>query len=72
MLLYTIVPSEAIFDSESDNNEGQQEVEITLGQASLLAQSLPGGQFKISRIISTNPQDFLKPEWQPGNITNSF
>lgn len=72
MLLYTIVPNESIFDSEIDYNGGQQEMEIALGQASLLVQSLPGGRYKINRIISTDPQDFLKPEWQPGTITNSF
>jgi len=74
MMLYTIIPSEAIFDSEPETGltENSSEVEIKQGSVSLLTQALPGGQYKINRIISTDPQDYLKPEWQPGSIMNLF
>lgn len=75
MMLYTIIPFEAIFDSESETGptgDSLGEVEIRQGQASLLAQQLPGGQYKITRIISTDSQDYLKPEWQPGTIMSLF
>lgn len=74
-MLYTIIPIESIFDSDSENSidkDSHGEVEIEQGRASLLAQSLPGGQYKITRIISTDPQDYLKPEWQPGTIMSFF
>ncbi len=72
MLLYTVIPIESIFDSDSNNESPPDEVEIDQGRTSLLAQSLPGGQYKITRIISTDPQDYLKPEWQPGTIMFSL
>lgn len=72
MLLYTIIPMETIFESETDNWEGSHnEIEMVQGRASLLVQSLPGGKYKVTRIISTDPQDYLRPEWQPGTIISS-
>jgi hypothetical protein len=73
MLLYTIIPTESIFESETDNQEDlHDEIEIIQGKASLLIQSLAGGKYKITRIISTDPQDYLRPEWQPGRIISSL
>lgn len=72
MLLYTIIPMESIFESETDNQEDFHEIEIMQGQASLLIQSISGGKYKITRIISTDPQDYLRPEWQPGTIISSI
>lgn len=74
-MLYTIIPSEAIFDSESETSALESsvgQVEIKQGSVSLLTQPLPGGQYKIDRIISTDPQDYLRPEWQPGSIMSLF
>lgn len=64
MILYTIYPLEMVLEEESE--EQTQEVEIKAGSVSLMCQSLPGGEMKISRVISTNPQDYLNPQWQPG------
>lgn len=75
MMLYTILPLEAIFDPETETSSSESaatEVEIKQGSVSLLAQPLPGGQYKINRIISTDPQDYLRPEWQPGSIMSLF
>ncbi len=73
-MLYTIVPPEIIFGEDADEKEGggsgnlSQELEIKKGGASLLVQRLPNGQSRLSRVISTDPQDYLKPEWQPGSL----
>ncbi len=75
MMLYTIIPFEAIFDSETESGPPESsadEVVIKQGSVSLLTQALPGGQYKINRIISTDPEDYLKPEWQPGSIMSLF
>jgi hypothetical protein len=75
MILYTIIPLEAVFDWETENGFHEfstDEVLIKQGSVSLLTQPLPGGQYKINRIISTDPQDYLKPEWQPGSIMSLF
>ena len=72
IFLYTIIPVEYIFDEEENNNqisqEKFQEIQVKKGQASIMCQSLPGGEMKVTRVISTNAQDYLKPEWQPGAI----
>jgi hypothetical protein len=67
MLLYTIVPPEIIFEEE-DNDELPPEIEMKDGSVSLLCQMLPGGEIRINRVISSNPQDYLKPDWQPGSV----
>jgi hypothetical protein len=75
-MLYTIVPIEYIFaveEIEDDQSEKQkdEDIEITKEGVSLLVQSLAPGQYKVTRIISTNPNDYLRPEWQPGVIMSS-
>ena len=72
MFLYTIIPLEYIFEDDEDEElqkpATNTEVEIKRGNASLMVSSVEGGQAKISRIISTDPRDFLNPNWQPGVI----
>lgn len=75
MILYTVIPIESIFDFETETDLAQNspnEVEILQGRVRLLTQPLSGGQYKITRIISTDPQDYLKLEWQPGTIMSIF
>jgi len=72
MLLYTIIPPEYIFEESDPETEQEAEFEIKRGSLSLLVQPLPGGQAKVSRIISTNAQDYLNPQWQPGSIMSIF
>lgn len=74
MFLYTIVPIEYIFGEMEDDGDYSQEkfheVEIKKGQTSIMCQSLPSGEMRVNRIISTNPQDYLKTDWQPGSIVS--
>jgi uncharacterized protein (DUF2141 family) len=75
-MLYTIVPIEYIFEAEEiadDDSEKQkdEDIEITKEGVSLMVQSLASGQYKVTRIISTNPNDYLRPEWQPGVIMSN-
>jgi hypothetical protein len=71
MFLYTIIPLEYIFEEEDEIDQTSKkgsDYEIKKGSASLLVSSAIGGQARISRIIRTNPQDYLNPDWQPGAI----
>lgn len=65
-MLYTIVPPESLY--EEDSWESPTEIEIKEGSVSLICQLVPNGEIKITRLISSNPQDYLKPEWQPGSL----
>ncbi|HEX3047927.1 MAG TPA: YlzJ-like family protein, partial [Bacillota bacterium] len=71
MLLYTIKSWEEIFEAGEDasgaageNGLSAGEIEIKQQGRSFLVQPLPGGQMKINRIISTDPLDYLNPDWQ--------
>ena len=69
MLLYTIVPAEAIF-SEDNPDEGlvsNDTMVIEMEGAQLLIQQSGFGHGKVQRIISTDPQHYLDPRWQPGS-----
>ncbi|MGE5550716.1 MAG: YlzJ-like family protein [Bacteroidota bacterium] len=70
MFLYTIVPAEIIFADEEDDGArvpaGEQLVEMA-GGVRLLVQRDGKGGATVSRLLSTDPQDFLDARWQPGN-----
>lgn len=75
MMFYTIVPIEFIFgEDEPEPDEPQKnnddEIEIKRGSISLMVRPHLPGQYKINRIISTNPRDYLNSDWQPGAIVN--
>lgn len=75
MMFYTIVPLEIIFreeepEEEEPSKDKMDEIEIKQSGVTLLVQPHLPGQYKINRIISTNPSDYLKPDWQPGSIIN--
>jgi hypothetical protein len=75
-MFYTIVPLEYIFDEEeSEDNEPnkpkKEDFEIKREGVSLMVENLPSGDYQIKRIISTNPNDYLRSEWQPGAILSN-
>jgi hypothetical protein len=73
-MFYTIIPLEYIFEEdepEETESKKQKKDDIEIkreGGVSLMVEAGPFGQYKITRLISTNPNDYLKPQWQPGTI----
>jgi hypothetical protein len=73
-MFYTIVPLEYIFEEEESEEveskkQKKEDIEIKReGGVSLMVEGSSSGQYKITRVISTNPNDYLKPEWQPGTV----
>lgn len=65
-MFYTVVPIEDILDGIE--KEPALTMELSLG--GLLLEVEPQGDFtaKIVRIISSNPQDYLHNEYQPGAV----
>jgi hypothetical protein len=70
MILYTIFPEEVIFaEAEPENRSFEADpVEIEQGGIRLMVRPHPGGRMEVVRVISTDPQDFMNPKWQPGMI----
>jgi hypothetical protein len=70
MFLYTIVPEEFIFALPEVEEQAlfNQEIEFKMGQINLIGQPLSNGRIRITRMFSSNSQDYLDPKWQPGTI----
>ncbi len=70
MFLYTIVPFEIIFaEDEEDEREtkGMAEQLVDVSGVSLLVRPDGAGGGVVTRVLSTDPQDFLDRRWQPGS-----
>lgn len=67
MLLYTVMPLETVLE---DLDKEYDFKEISIGQMRLVVEPLDYKQFKIIRIISSNPKDYLSIDIYPGKIIN--
>jgi CelD/BcsL family acetyltransferase involved in cellulose biosynthesis len=66
MILYSIYPVELIMGEEDEKEESYREVEFE--GRKIVVEVNSRGEQRISRLISTDPNDFLDPRWSPGNI----
>lgn len=66
MIVYTIFPLELVFEGYEDFKPEYEEIERD--GCRLLVEALSFNQGKIVRLISSNPQDYLNPAYQPGEI----
>jgi hypothetical protein len=64
--MWTIVPAELVLDGYERHAPVLQEVRRS--GITMLVTPLEGGMGRVERLISPNPQDYLRPEWQPGAI----
>ena len=65
MMLWTIYPAEVVLQAEEDPPRHE---EVVMGNRIFLCSQTEGGQKQIQRLISTNPADYMNPQWQPGQI----
>lgn len=65
MILWTIMPFEAVFPDE-DFAPAYEEAEYS--GVKMVVEKISPEQCQIVRLISTNPQDYLRRELQPGSI----
>lgn len=63
MIIYTIMPTELIFPVET---AGETNL-INRDGRSILARRDADG-WRVERLLSTDPADFLDPRWQPGAV----
>jgi hypothetical protein len=64
-MLYTVVPMDQVlsFDSEIEYNYEERNINGELVQVTKCDEK----NYSVVRIISTNPNAFLRPEFQPGH-----
>ncbi len=65
MILYSIIPEEVIYDQDKDNNSNIKDVVLDSGVI-LELEHCNEGIYKLVRVVSTNPSDYLKDIYQPG------
>jgi len=67
MILWTVMPMEQVFDSKQ-NIPDFEEMEYL--KIKVIVEKVAPNQYRIVRLITTDPMDYLKPEMQPGSIVN--
>lgn len=65
MVLYTVVPIEDVL---LQGVEPPPQAEVEWEGRRLVVEPLEGGVARVSRLISTDPMDYLNPRWQPGSF----
>lgn len=63
MILWTIMPLELVFGQEDISNNYD---EIDYDGTKLMVEKVSVNQCRIVRILSSNPQDYLRDDIQPG------
>ncbi|MBX5436336.1 MAG: YlzJ-like family protein [Alicyclobacillaceae bacterium] len=67
-VLWTIAPVEHVFSGLTSHSGSAQWQEIQVEGVTMLVSPAGRGMGRIERLISPNPQDYLRPEWQPGQL----
>lgn len=65
MVLWTIIPHEVVFSSEEWIPQYR---EVELDGRIVLTEKVGFDQSRIVKVVSTCPDDFLRPEFQPGYL----
>ncbi|WP_434579126.1 YlzJ-like family protein [Thermoanaerobacterium thermosaccharolyticum] len=68
-MLYTIIPYELIFEHRDEIKDNIIETNIE-GKMFLLEKE--ENRYKIIRLYSTNPNDYLETKYMPGNLSVKF
>ena len=66
MIIYTPLPIEQVLEGNSDFSPDYKEIEKD--GCILLIEPISFSEGRIVRLISSNPQEYLKPTLQPGEI----
>ena len=64
MVLWTVMPLEDVFPQEYSPNYEEMEY----SGVRMYVERVSNDEYRVVRILSTNPQDYLRKELQPGQI----
>lgn len=65
MILWTVMPIEAIFQNNDTTTSYEQ---IEYAGVKMEVEKVSNNQSRIVRLLSTDPQDYLRDEIRPGTI----
>lgn len=66
MILYSIIPSEVVFQGSSYMDD-MKFIEAEYKGEKIVVTQTADKSFEIARLLSTRPESFLDPAFQPGN-----
>ncbi|WP_261132944.1 YlzJ-like family protein [Bacillus sp. Marseille-Q3570] len=66
MILYTSMPNELVFNTANEDYEKHAMIEMN--GVSMMVEHLDGNQCRIVNLLSTDPNHYLNPNFQPGTI----
>lgn len=70
MILYTTVPEELIFPQENHAQAKQMTIDIKEGH--LVVEQISNREFRVVRLISTDPFAYLNDNYTPGKMISLF
>jgi len=65
VILYTPMQLELVF-AGMEEQQVSTEREVVINNSTLIVKDSSPGKARVVRLISTNPYDYLKPEYMPG------
>jgi hypothetical protein len=68
MLYYSVYPLEVILGTEDEEEKAERWRELELDGKRVLVRMDSRGEQTITRLLSTDPEDFLNPRFTPGNV----
>ena len=65
MILYTPMQLELVLEGLEEMKHPEVR-EVTINGVQILIEDIGSGQGKVQKVLSTRPEDYLKPEFTPG------
>ncbi|MDR3563552.1 MAG: YlzJ-like family protein [Negativicutes bacterium] len=65
MILWTVMPLELVFSSEYSPSPFE---DIDYAGTKMMVERISDNERRVVRILSSAPEDFLRPEIQPGTV----
>lgn len=68
MILYTPMQLELVLEGLEDSAHTRSEQEIAVNNGTLVVANNGDGTANVVRLISTNPYDYMRPDYMPGAL----
>ncbi|RXI97951.1 hypothetical protein DS745_16500 [Anaerobacillus alkaliphilus] len=69
MILYTPVPQELIYPEEQS---AQNQITVEIQEGQLVLEQVSMREFRVVRLLSTDPNAFLNENYTPGKMISLF
>ena len=66
MILWSVVPAECVFDGFAEPERQPRLEYVEWRGVTMQVEPVGAGRYRIHRLLSPRPEDYLKPEWAPG------